>query len=94
VLAGYAQVSFALVELAGGGEVSEADLDLLDSAFARNGIDNLTRAHRAFEPWPGARAVVVTAWVCPTGVCTRTTTNEGPSCRLTAQLFRETTVEL
>lgn len=91
---GVGDVLARVVAAAERGEVSEVDLDLLDSAFARHGIANLTRAHRGFEPWPGARSVVVRAWVCPTGACTRAATGERPSCRLTGQPFGETTVEL
>jgi hypothetical protein len=91
---GVADVLARVVAAASRGEVPEADLDLLDSAFAEHGIDNLTRAHRGFEPWPGARKVVVTGWVCPTGACPRAATDEQPSCRLTRQPFRETRVEL
>ena len=91
---GVADVLARIVAAAGRGEVSEADLDLLDGAFARHGIPGLTRAHRGFEPWPGARAVVVKAWVCPSGACTRAATDERPTCRLTGQPFGETAVEL
>ncbi|MEV4020793.1 hypothetical protein AB0J35_60990 [Nonomuraea angiospora] len=91
---GVADVLARVVAAASRGEVPEADLDVLDSAFAKHGIDNLTRAHRSFEPWPGARNVVVTAWVCPTGACPRAATDKQPSCRLTGQPFRETRVEL
>ncbi|MFG2883595.1 hypothetical protein ACGFYV_15050 [Streptomyces sp. NPDC048297] len=43
-----------------------ADLDALDDAFARHGIDGLTVGARAFEPLRGGRAhPVVTAWGCP-----------------------------
>lgn len=91
---GVADVLARVVTAASEGEVPEADLDLLDSAFAEHGIDNLTRAYRSFEPWPGARSVVVTAWVCPTGACPRTATDTQPSCRLTRQPFREIRVNL
>ncbi|MFQ6395925.1 hypothetical protein ACLMAJ_20955 [Nocardia sp. KC 131] len=85
---GVADVLARIVAAAERGEVSEADLDLLDSAFARHGIDNLTRAHRGFEPWKGPRDVVVTAWACPTSACTRAGIDEGPRCGLTGQPFR------
>jgi hypothetical protein len=91
---GVAEVLARVVAAASQGDVSEADLDLLDSAFAEHGIDNLTRANRSFEPWPGARSMVVTAWVCPTGACPRAATAKQPSCHLTGQPFQETRVEL
>ena len=49
---GVADVLARVVAAASAGEVTEADLDLLDNAFAEHGIDNLTRAYRSFEPWP------------------------------------------
>ncbi|MCT2587920.1 hypothetical protein [Actinophytocola gossypii] len=91
---GVADVLARVVAAASRGNVPAADLDLLDSAFAEHGIDHLTRAYRSFQPWPGARNVVVTAWVCPTGACPRVATDKPPSCHLTGQPFRETTVEL
>ena len=91
---GVADVLARIVASASRDEVSEADLDLLDGAFAKHGIDNLTRANRSFEPWPGARNFVVTAWVCPTGACSRAATDKQPSCHLIAQPFRQTKVEL
>ncbi|MDO0909363.1 hypothetical protein QQM39_00310 [Streptomyces sp. DT2A-34] len=91
---GVAEVLARVVAAASLGEVPEADLDLLDSAFAEHGIDNLTRAYRGFARWPGPRNVVVTAWKCPTGACPREATDKQPSCRLTGQPFREIRVEL
>ena len=91
---GVADVLARVVAAASRGEVPEADLDLLDSAFAEHGIDNLTRAYRSFEPWPGPRNVVVTAWVCPTGACPRAATDEQPSCHLTGRPLRETRIKL
>lgn len=91
---GVADVLDRVVAAVGRGEVPEVDLDLLDNAFARHGIDNLTRAHRGFQPWRGPRNIVVTAWVCPTDACTRGATDERPHCRLSGQQFRETTIDL
>ncbi|MDG9702935.1 hypothetical protein [Streptomyces sp. DH37] len=50
-----------------------ADLDALDDAFARHGIDGLTLGDRGFEPLRGGRShPVVTVWACPAGVaCSR-----------------------
>ncbi|MET9634583.1 hypothetical protein ABZX92_44740 [Lentzea sp. NPDC006480] len=91
---GVADVLARVTAGAAGGEVSEVDLDLLDDAFARNGIDNLTRRPRGFEPWKGARGVAVTAFVCPTDACTRSALDERPSCALTGLRFREIRVDL
>ncbi len=44
----------------------EADLDALDEAFARHGIDNLTGTVRAYRPLPRTgEHPVIRAWVCP-----------------------------
>ncbi|NUT50723.1 MAG: hypothetical protein HOV94_25955 [Saccharothrix sp.] len=91
---GVADVLARIVAAASLGEVSEADLDLLDSAFARHGIDNLTRPNRNFAPWPGPRTLVATVWKCPTGACPRESTDGQPSCRLTGQPFREIRLDL
>ncbi|KUN90528.1 hypothetical protein [Streptomyces caeruleatus] len=91
---GVADVLARVVAAASLGEVPEADLDLLDSAFAAHGIDSLTRPNRDYAPWPGPRAVVATAWQCPTGACPRETTREQLSCRLTGQPFRAIRLEL
>ncbi|MEU7632982.1 hypothetical protein AB0C34_23890 [Nocardia sp. NPDC049220] len=91
---GVADVLTRIVAAVERGEVSEADLDLLDSAFAQHGIDNLTRTHRGFEPWKGARGVVATAWVCPVSACPRAATDTRPFCQLTGQPFRETRIDL
>ncbi|CAL9346860.1 hypothetical protein [Streptomyces sp. enrichment culture] len=50
-----------------------ADLDALDDAFARHGVDGLTLGDRAFEPLRGGRPrPVVTVWACPADVsCSR-----------------------
>ncbi|MGW6293349.1 hypothetical protein [Streptomyces sp. NPDC055058] len=50
-----------------------ADLDALDDAFARHGIDGLTLVDRTFEPLRGGRPrPVVTVWACPAEVaCSR-----------------------
>lgn len=49
------------------------DLDALDDAFARHGIDNLTGTVRAYRPLPGTgQHPVIRAWVCPaTQPCSR-----------------------
>ncbi|MFJ3714844.1 hypothetical protein [Streptomyces sp. NPDC090057] len=73
-------------------EVAE-DLDALDDAFARHGIDGLTVGPRALPPLRGGRAhPVVTVWGCPAGAaCSRLEPQERrdgartppPSCGLT-----------
>jgi hypothetical protein len=62
-----------------GGSVA-ADLDALDDAFARHGIDGLTVGPRAFEPLRGSHAhPVVTVWGCPAAVaCARLEPQEPP----------------
>lgn len=66
------------------------DLDALDEAFARHGIDNLTGTARAYRPLPGAgEHPVIRAWVCPaTRSCPRLIPMSGtipPVCALTGQ---------
>lgn len=68
----------------------EPDLDALDEAFARHGIDNLTGTVRAYRPLPGAgEHPVIRAWVCPaTRPCPRLIPGGGadaPVCALTGQ---------
>ncbi|MEV3987577.1 hypothetical protein AB0J57_01575 [Streptomyces sp. NPDC049837] len=68
------------------GGALEADLDLLEDAFARHGIDGLTTGARSFEPWQGGGSVMVSAWVCPAGACSRAEAAEPggpPACALT-----------
>ncbi|MER6430729.1 hypothetical protein ABT272_23755, partial [Streptomyces sp900105245] len=70
-----------------------ADLDALDDAFARHGIDGLTVGPRGFEPLRGGRAhPVVTVWGCPAEAsCSRLEPQERqrgsrtppPACALT-----------
>jgi hypothetical protein len=49
-----------------------ADLDLLEHAFARNGIDGLTTELRGYQDWLGGHRPAVTAWVCPADrLCSR-----------------------
>jgi hypothetical protein len=52
------------------GGVSEpdllADLDQLDDAFARHGVDGLTTGDRGYQPWrSGSGHAVVAMWACP-----------------------------
>jgi len=43
-----------------------ADLDRLDEAFARHGIDGLTTGPRAYQRWPASGGhPVVALWACP-----------------------------
>jgi hypothetical protein len=66
------------------------DLDALDEAFARHGVDNLTRTVRAYRPLPGTgEHPVMRAWVCPAlRPCSRLIPLSGPTppvCALTGQ---------
>jgi hypothetical protein len=66
------------------------DLDALDEAFARHGIDNLTGTLRAYRPLPGTgEHPVIRAWVCPANrPCPRLIPRSGttpPVCALTRQ---------
>lgn len=68
----------------------ESDLDALDEAFARHGIDNVTSTPRAYRPLPGASGhPVMRAWACPaTRRCTRLILDdrtEARVCALTGQ---------
>ncbi len=64
-----------------------ADLDRLDDAFARHGVDGLTTSARGYEPWrpPGGHAVVA-MWACPAARhCSRMVPQDGgeqPYCGL------------
>lgn len=66
------------------------DLDVLDDAFARHGIDNLTGTVRAYRPLPGAgQHPVIRAWICPaTQPCSRMIPGgraDAPVCALSGQ---------
>lgn len=68
----------------------EPDLDALDEAFARHGIDSLTGTVRAYHPLPGMGAHPVTrGWVCPAARrCSRLVPGGGadaPVCALNGQ---------
>lgn len=64
----------------------EPDLDALDEAFARHGIDNVTSTSRAYRPLPGAGGhPVMRAWVCPaTRRCPRLVLGSGTGSRVCA----------
>lgn len=75
------------------------DLDRIDAAFARNGIDGLTTGVRGFEPWLGGGGhPTVTAWACPSlRSCPRAVPvgdGEPPACALTGAPFVETRIAL
>lgn len=77
----------------------EEDLDRLDEAFARNGIDGLTTGARAFEAWLGGGGhPTVTAWTCPgPRPCPRglpAGDGDQPVCALTGLPFVETRITL
>lgn len=61
-----------------------ADLDALDDAFARHGVDGLTTGGRGYEPLRGGRSrPVVTVWACPADrACARLEPQEGRWARL------------
>jgi hypothetical protein len=76
-----------------------ADLDRLDDAFARNGVDGLTTGARGYEPWriAGSHAVVA-VWVCPAArSCSRMVSRDGveqPHCGLIDAPFRSDRIHL
>ncbi|PWR14198.1 hypothetical protein DKT69_17500 [Micromonospora sicca] len=77
----------------------EEDLDLLDGAFARHGIDGLTTGVRGFESWLGGGGhPTVVAWTCPSPrSCPRAMPigdGERPVCPLTGSPFVETRIPL
>ncbi|MET9734395.1 hypothetical protein ABZZ79_28300 [Streptomyces sp. NPDC006458] len=79
-----------------------ADLDALDEAFARNGIDGLTIGVRVFEALRGGTAhPAVTLWGCPSPAgCSRLEPQEGaqadtaPLCGLTGSALVSRTFRL
>ncbi|WP_200210197.1 hypothetical protein [Micromonospora coerulea] len=75
------------------------DLDLLDAAFARHGIDGLTTGVRGFEPWLGGGGrPTVAAWACPgPGPCPRKVPvddGDPPVCGLTGAPLVESRITL
>lgn len=62
----------------------ESDLDELDSAFARHGIDNITTGPRIYRALPGSSGhSVMRVWVCPAArACSRVEIAAGASCGL------------
>jgi hypothetical protein len=62
----------------------ESDLDELDSAFARNGIDNITTGPRVYRELPGSSGhPVMRVWVCPAArPCSRVEVTTGAGCAL------------
>ena len=65
----------------------ESDLDEVDSAFARHGIDNITTGPRVYRALPGASGhPVMRVWVCPAArPCTRVELAAGAGCGLLGQ---------
>ncbi|MEV0427030.1 hypothetical protein [Micromonospora sp. NPDC050495] len=88
---GVAEVLDRIVAAVGAGRWDQqlaADLDTLDAAFARHGVDGLTTGVRGFEPWLGRGGhPTVAAWTCPgAGPCPRKApVDDGapPTCGLT-----------
>jgi hypothetical protein len=67
-----------------------ADLDRLDDAFARHGIDGLTSGQRTYERWAGGGGhPVVALWACPAArPCDRLVPgDERPRCELLDEPF-------
>jgi hypothetical protein len=62
----------------------KSDLDELDNAFARNGIDNVTTGPRVYRELPGSGAhPVMRVWVCPAAQpCSRVEVTGGAGCGL------------
>ncbi|WP_345629806.1 hypothetical protein [Rugosimonospora acidiphila] len=76
----------------------EKDLDVLDSAFARHGIDGLTTGSRSYETWRGGGGhPTITAWECPRRSCPRrvpAVDGDRPVCALANLPFVETRITL
>ncbi len=90
-----------VVDAIGQGRVDarlEADLDALDDAFARHGVDGLTTGNRGYETWRGSGHRTITAWQCPQqGACPRRVPvddGDPPVCGLTGQAFTELRIDL
>jgi len=62
----------------------ESDLDELDDAFARHGIDNITTGARVYRALPGSTGhPVMRVWTCPAArPCTRVEVAAGADCGL------------
>jgi hypothetical protein len=62
----------------------ESDLDELDDAFARNGVDDITTGTRIYHAMPGSSGhPVMRVWVCPAPrPCARMETADGARCGL------------
>ncbi|WP_073837685.1 hypothetical protein [Micromonospora sp. CB01531] len=99
---GVADVLDRIVDAVGQGRLDrqlEEDLDRLDGAFARNGIDGLTIGVRMFEPWLGGGGhPAVLAWGCPSPrPCPRKAPiddGDRPVCGLTGTQFVESRTTL
>jgi hypothetical protein len=65
----------------------KSDLDNLDNAFARNGIDNVTTGPRIYRELPGSCGhPVMRVWVCPAArPCPRVEMAAGAGCGLTGE---------
>lgn len=99
---GVVQALDRIADAVGRGRVDrqlEDDLDHLDAAFARHGIDGLTTGTRGFEAWRGGGThPTIAAWTCPVPrPCPRAVPiSEGdpPTCALTGLPFIETRIAL
>jgi hypothetical protein len=75
------------------------DLDRLDDAFARHGVDGLTIGVRGFEPWLGGGGhPAIAAWGCPSPLSCPRAVPEGdgdrPVCGLTGAPFERRRIVL
>jgi hypothetical protein len=74
-----------------------SDLDRLDEAFARHGIDGLTTGPRAYQRWPGADGhPMVALWACPAAQpCARLVPGDDrPRCALLDEPFVTRRIQL
>ncbi len=90
-----------IVDAIGRGRIDarlEADLDALDGAFARHGVDGLTTGSRGYETWRGSGHRSFTAWACPQrwSCPRRVQLDDGdpPVCGLTGRSFTELRIDL
>lgn len=77
-----------------------ADLDVVDEAFAKHGIDGLTSGPRGYEPWRGGGGhPMVVMWACPAArPCSRLVPRDDtvprPHCALADTPFTHRRIQL
>lgn len=99
---GVAELLDRIADAVGQGRLDQRlaeDLDRLDDAFARHGIDGLTLGVRGFEPWLGGGGhPTVVAWSCPSPQpCPRAVPaddGDRPVCGLTGAPFGQRRITL